>query len=245
MAVQIPADAPSATKPQVAFIRELLKERVVSPQDAERLRRKLDAGQIAKEDARVNVIPWLLRQPVRPGVVPSRINAMPKAEKKRREEPVSIQRPRRDLAEHPLPTHGVFRYENEIYIIVPSRRNVGQFYAKRMVVTPPRLTTSGATVNFDYSNAPGMIWYLYEEHRMPPEAIEELMVQHKVCIYPGCFRVLRAAKSVAAGVGKRHAEKLGIPWGKKSLCATRTPELPVRHSAFPADTLSTRLPSGS
>lgn len=214
MPVQIPADEPKATPRQVALIRELLNERVVSPQDAERLRRKLDAKQIYKEDARTRIIPWLFGRDMRPGVVPSRINAMPKSEKKPQSGPVSIRKPSRDLEKDPLPTSGVFRYENEIYIIVPSKRNQGKFYAKRMVVTPPRLTTSGATVNFDYANAPGMIWYLYEAHRMPPEAIEELMIQHKVCIYPGCFRGLRAAKSVSAGVGKRHAEKLGIPWGK-------------------------------
>lgn len=216
MPVQIPAgDVMAATKPQIAFIRELLNERVVSPQDAERLRRKLEAGQISKEDARTKIIPWLLKRDVRPGVVPSRIRAMPKAEKKPQSGPVSIRKPSRDLEKDPLPTSGVFQYEGVIYVVVPSRRNVGQYYAKKMVTSPPRLTSSGETVNFDYVNAPGMIWYLHESDRMPVEAIQSLIVQHRVCIYPGCYIKLRAAKSVAAGVGKRHAEKLGIPWGKK------------------------------
>lgn len=206
-----------ASKRQVAFIRELASERNLAENARERLLRKLDSELISFSDARDNIIPWLLRQTVKSGVVPSHIQAMPRQAKSESlaAEDQRSQRQRSHRDPSTLPTSGVFRKDGETYVIVPSRRNPGRHYAMRMVETPNRLTPSGEVVNFDYVKDPGAIWQLYEEHRLPAEAVEALVVQHKVCIYPGCNRVLRAAKSVAAGVGKRHAEKLGIPWGGK------------------------------
>lgn len=205
-----------ATPRQIAFMRELADERLIQDIDRERLLNKLDQGRIGFTEARTKVIPWLLRQSVRPGVVPSHIRAMPTGEPAPRrsteERPVNTatKSMRRDPST--LLTSGVFRLNNETYIIVPTRS--GKHVAKRYVETPPRLTSSGETVKFDWVSAPGVIWALYEEHRLPVADIEALMIQHRVCIYPGCYRHLKAAKSVATGAGKRHAERLGIPWGR-------------------------------
>jgi hypothetical protein len=229
-----------ASEAQVAFIARLAEEREFPDEDRERLRKKLVNGEFTKATASTT-IKWLLRRELRPGYVKDRFKAMPKAETHFQnesghwqpkhdtfggphdepscsgypEEPVVTATPRK-VREEPLPTSGVFRKDGEVYIIVASKRNPGRHYAKRMIATPDRLTSSGAVVNFDYVTDQGAIWNLYEVDRMPVAEIEALMVLHSVCIYPGCLRVLRAAKSVSAGVGKRHAEKLGIPWGKKA-----------------------------
>ena len=217
MTVTLPSGV--ASPRQVAFMRQLAEERVLEPEDRTRLLAKLDQNQIGFEKARLEVIPWLLHQPVKPGIVPDRIGAMPRKERTQdiaeaprgpRAATVNMQR---DPAT--LPTQGIYRLNDETYIIVPTR-TPGRHKAKRWVVTPERLTSSGETVNFDWVEAPGVIWALYEEHRLPIADIEAMMVQHRVCIYPGCYRVLKAAKSVRAGVGKRHAERLGIRWGKQA-----------------------------
>lgn len=227
MPIQVGAESDTqyASKRQIAFLFELARERDADEEIRKRLVHYLERHQdsddsyLMTKDRASKWIKWMLKAPVRPGVVPDRIRAMPKAETpEKKSKVVSIQRPKRDLEKDPLPTSGVFQFEGTIYIVVPSKRNPGKFYAKKMIETPPRLTTSGETVTFDYVAAPGMIWFLYESNRLPEQAIRKLMVKHSVCIYPGCYRSLRAAKSVAAGVGKRHAEKLGIPWGRKSLC---------------------------
>lgn len=209
-----------ATLRQDKLIRNLANERVLAPADRDRLIAKLDAGAITKLAARTEVIPWLLKRPH---------NESPEttlAERaKRDDQPITDRasaeayvaqvtrtspRPERDLVADPLPTHGVFRFEEHIYIVVPSRRNHGKHYAMKMVTSPDRLTSSGEVVNFDYVRAPGVIWQLREEHRLPAEAVESLMIEHRVCIYPNCGRTLRAAKSVALGAGKIHARQLGL-----------------------------------
>lgn len=214
MAVQIDM-ARKASKRQIALLLELANERTLPPDAKERLivkcHRHLNDDneyEMPFEEART-AIRWIFSHTeVRPGVVPNRIRAMPQADV--RTQPQPAPRPRRDLVTNPLPTHGVFRLEGEIYIVVPSRRNPGKHYAMKMVKSPNRLTSSGETVNFDYVKAPGVIWLLHEEHRLPPEAVEALMIQHRVCIYPGCGRTLKAAKSVARGAGKVHAQRLGL-----------------------------------
>lgn len=204
-----------ASPRQVAFMRQLADERVLEPEVRQRLLDRLDASSIGFEKARTEVIPWLLRQEVKPGVVPDRIRAMPRQERKRDTAERGPRTATTNMQRDPstLPTQGIFRLNDETYIIVPTR-TPGRHKAKRWVVTPDRLTSSGEKVQFDWVEAPGVIWALYEEHRLPVADIEAMMIEHRVCIYPGCYRVLRAAKSVAAGVGKRHAERLGIPWGK-------------------------------
>lgn len=211
-------DERKATPRMIALLAELANERDI-PEDArERLLEAIkrnddpnDSYRMGFDRARTS-ISWFFRktQP-RPGVVPSRIQAMPKSEA--RNLTPATRAMKRDPAT--LPTEGVFRKGGEIYVIVPTRTE-GRHKAKRLVKSPKRLTSSGETVDFDYVDAPGVIWALYEEDRLPVDEIREMLIQYRVCIYPGCYRTLRAAKSVAAGVGKRHAEKLGIPWGKKA-----------------------------
>jgi len=204
---------------------ELLEERVVPPDAKKRLTDKLNRHQDPEDSYYLpfldagNAIQWLLRQPVRPGVVPNRIRAIPKTPRPQRtseslEEPRPVNQATRDVRRDPatLLTSGVFRLNGETYIIVPTKNN--KHIAKRWVKTPARVTTSGETVHFDWVAAPGVIWALYEEHRLPVADIEAMMIEHSVCIYPGCYRRLRAANSVRAGAGKRHCERLGIPWKK-------------------------------
>lgn len=240
--VSIPAGKPASDK-QISLLFELATERVIPPDAKYRLVNKLakhqdrtDRYQMTMSDAR-EAIGWLFRQSVRPGVVPSHIQAMPTNERKRHTAEIgprpgseanyaraagaqlrqdrNLNSASRAVKRDPetLLTSGVFRLNSEIYIIVPTRS--GKHVAKRLVNTPKRLTSSGEIVEFDYVMAPGVIWALEEEHRLPVADIQSMLIQYKMCIYPGCYRRLRAAKSVAAGVGKRHAERLGIPWGKK------------------------------
>ncbi|HEV2174236.1 MAG TPA: hypothetical protein VGR71_11750 [Nitrospira sp.] len=227
MPVQLPgndADTERKASPrQIALLQELARERDISVADSTRLVTYLarhtdprDTYQMSFDKADRS-IKWFFRATkVRSGVVPSHIQAMPTAEV------VSLRQPdhrestaTRDIRRDPatLPTQGVFRKDGETYVVVPTRS--GKHIAKRLVETPERLTSSGETVKFDWVSAPGVIWALYEEHRLPVSDIEAMMIQHRVCIYPGCLRTLKAAKSVTAGVGKRHAERLGIPWGTK------------------------------
>lgn len=227
-----------ATERMVAFLTRLAQERDISEDARERLTAELNRHDDPNDDHQFpfakakRSIDWLIKQPLRQGFVKDRIKAMPlehrvindprpvTAETSTRKYValVSPDRPQnqasRNMKRDPatLPTSGVFRLDSEIYIIVPTKNK--RHIAKRLIATPPRLTSSGETVKFDYVSAPGIIWALYEEHRLPLEDVRAMIVLHKVCIYPGCYRSLKAAKSVAAGVGKRHAAKLGIPWGK-------------------------------
>lgn len=232
-----------ATPRMVAFLTRLAQERDISEDARERLTAELNRNDDPNDDHEFpfvkakRSIDWLIKQPLRSGYVKDRIKAMPRGDTLehrvvRDERPitdetsarkyiaqVSRERPQnptsRNMQRDPetLLHSGVFRLDGEIYIIVPTKNN--KHIAKRLVETPPRLTSSGETVKFDYVNAPGIIWALYEEHRLPLDDIRAMIVLHRVCIYPGCYRSLKAAKSVAAGVGKRHAAKLGIPWGGK------------------------------
>lgn len=218
-----------ASKRQVAFLFELLSERVVPADAKTRLIDLLNRHQDTEDPYELpfrqarDSIEWLLQQNMKPGIVPDRIGAMPKRELgpsknqefKRRLEARNQTPATRAVQRDPatLLTSGVFRLNDETYIIVPTRS--GKHVAKRWVETPPRLNSHGETVRFDWVHAPGVIWALEEEHRLPVADIEAMLIEHRVCIYPGCGIRLRAANSVAAGAGKRHAERLGIPWKKR------------------------------
>jgi hypothetical protein len=240
--VTLPVDSGErkATERQVSLLRELAEERIMQPQDYERLLSKLNHHDDPQNPYRMTFVEahgsinWFFKTTrPKPGVVPSHIQAMPgyhtnsvaqqerEAREERREQfargtekfhqderPISPAT--RDIRRDPatLLTSGVFRKDNETYIIVPTRG--GKHIAKRYVETPPRLTTGGDTVKFDWVSAPGVIWALYESDRLPVSDIEALMIQHSVCVYPGCFRRLKAAKSVAVGMGKVHAKRLGL-----------------------------------
>lgn len=210
-----PADIRPATKRMIAFLTQLADERDITDADRERLVTRLnDHDAIEKPyiypfDEASQAIRWMLKRPMRPGKVPDRIKAMPREPKPERPQNSASAAMRRDPAT--LLHHGVFRLNDEIYIIVPTKTK-GRHIAMRMVKTPERLTTSGETVKFDYVAAPGVIWALEEKHRLPVDDIEAMLIEHRVCIYPGCFRKLKAANSVRAGAGKRHCERLGIPW---------------------------------
>ena len=227
MTVTINTD-PYATERQIPFLRRLATEREIPSDARERLLGRLatheraverdeEEGRILKNEAR-EFIDWLLKRRLREGYVPDRVAAMPKKavrqrntseERKTNSATVNMRRDPNTLLKH-----GVFSLSNEVYMIVPTR-TPGRFMAKRYVKTPERLTSSGVTVKFDWVDAPGVIWALYEQHRLPVADIEAMLIEHRVCIYPGCYRKLKAANSVRAGAGKRHCERMGIPWKVK------------------------------
>ncbi len=207
--MRIPVDLErKATPRMVAFIAELLRERDISEDARTRANELLVRHEDPDDKYRLpfdqahRSIEWLLKQSVRADVVPSHISAMPSTPKE--SHPLSERDPRT------LPTRGAFRYEDDVYIVVPTRGDPNRHYAMKMVDTPKRLTTSGKVVNFDFVRAPGIIWHLCDEHRLTPEEIKDLMIVHRMCIYPGCYRILKAAKSVERGAGKTHARKLGL-----------------------------------
>lgn len=222
-------EAREATPRMIAFLAELVEEREINPryggeEASARLRRDLKRHANPQDRYRMGFdrakqsIKWMLdptKARLKPGVVPSHIRAMPTKpvtpKPEARNQTPATRAVKRDPAT--LLTSGIFRLNGETFIIVPTKG--GKHIAKRYVETPARLTSSGETVRFDWVSAPGVIWALEEQHRLPVGDIEAMIIEHKVCIYPGCYRVLKAAKSVKAGVGKVHAAKLGIPWGVK------------------------------
>lgn len=94
---------------------------------------------------------------------------------------------------------GVYELKGEIFI-VKSNKEKSRLYAKRLVnIGGKRLTESGATEQFDFEYAPGAIFDIFPENRMPLERAKELMVRYGRCI--NCGRFLKDAKSVERGIG--------------------------------------------
>lgn len=235
----------NASERQIAFLNELARERVAPTEALERLSAALSRGTLSASQADLS-IKWFLRQPVRPGVVPSRIAAMPKREvnlpseddearwtreiqQRERDEDhrVAAFKMNRDRIEAALnppqrtrPSGsvaaqvGVYVKDGEIYVVKVSTRNEGRRYAVRLVVSPPRVTENGEEVDFSYVRAPGMVFALTENDRMPEADMKDFMIKYRKCIR--CGHGLKAAKTIkrseALGVmvGKTCAKKMGL-----------------------------------
>lgn len=101
---------------------------------------------------------------------------------------------------------GVYRRNGEVFIVKPPRertkRDEGRLYAKRMVERPgiERMAEDGTPIyGVDFIYAPGAIFELGPEDRMPFEDAKALTARYARCIVCGAH--LRDRKSVERGIG--------------------------------------------
>jgi hypothetical protein len=90
-------------------------------------------------------------------------------------------------------TPGVYRKDGEVYVVVPNKQNT-RVYAKRLVESPPRLTSNGEEVDFELVYTPGVIWDLTEANRMSLEDARDYIIRYGRCIK--CHARLKAAKTL-------------------------------------------------
>lgn len=224
----------AASERQVAFLYELARERLAPTDAIARLQDALAHGRMTKAKASES-ISWLLRQPVKPGVVPSRIRAFPKREhnfdaeiqereaaeeahrmqfkyhRDRIDEALTPPKPRPN-GDTPAPL-GVYVKDGEIYV-VKSNRTGDRRYAVRLVVSPPRITENGEEVDFSYVRAPGMVYALTEADRMPEADMKDFMLKYRKCIRCGhglkAAKTLKRSEQLGVMVGKTCARKMGL-----------------------------------
>jgi hypothetical protein len=97
---------------------------------------------------------------------------------------------------------GVYETPDGNVYVVKRTQDKQRIYAKRMVeIGGERLTEADTVVKIDFEYAAGAIRDIRPEHRMPLTRAEELqlMVRYGKCIC--CGRHLKAADSVARGIG--------------------------------------------
>lgn len=100
---------------------------------------------------------------------------------------------------HPDLTPGVYEVDNHVYVVKPNRAKTG-LYANRLVeIASERLNANDDLVNIEFVYAPGVIFDIKPEHKMPLERAEALTIRYGRCIV--CNRRLKAGKSVKQGIG--------------------------------------------
>lgn len=93
---------------------------------------------------------------------------------------------------------GIYVLDGNVVKVVKAR-STGNLYAKRLVVSAPRVTADGVEVDADFVYAPGVIARLTPAMKMTVDEARAFAVQHGICA--NCGRKLKAAKSVEAGIG--------------------------------------------
>ncbi len=87
----------------------------------------------------------------------------------------------------------------EIFVVKPNQERT-RVYASRLVETPSdRVTEAGGHVKFEFKYAPGAIYQIRPDYRMPADRARELMIRYGRCIV--CGRHLKVAESVERGIG--------------------------------------------
>lgn len=95
---------------------------------------------------------------------------------------------------------GVYRRDDETYVVKPSRQNPDRVYAMRVVNAPSdRLMESGNVQKIELEYARGVIFTLSDNDRLPAVQVEEISRRYGRCLY--CGRTLRVAQSVQRGIG--------------------------------------------
>ena len=169
-----------ATPDQVRYIRDLAKDRLVPEQHAGRLAQLLSNHEIGvkhlERKLASDTIDWLKKLPLRPVV--------------------------EQAVKEPL-VMGVYQHDGQLYVVKP-RRDKTRLYAMKVVQSAPRMTLNGEVVDFELVFAPGMMSVLDLDERLTMLQAESLLIKFERCIC--CKRSLKAAKSVAAGIGPRCAK---------------------------------------
>lgn len=179
------------TTGQKRFIRDLLHERVVKIEDAERLREKLIAGSMDYDTVQ-KTIAWLKRQPYVSRVA---VDATATDTTSTNVEPAQ------DKFDAQTLEIGIYELAGKIYKIKQTKDKTRK-YAMVLtydVGTAERLTASGTVINAEYTFAKGAIYDLRPEHRITGDRAEQLSIVFSSCIV--CGRHLKAADSVARGIG--------------------------------------------
>jgi hypothetical protein len=112
----------------------------------------------------------------------------------------------RDVRDVPAPrevaaklTPGVYNVDGQVYVVKPNRTKTG-LYAKRLVeIAGERLNANDDLVNIEFVYAPGVIFDIKPEQKMPLEQAKVLTIRYGRCIV--CNRRLKAGKSVEQGIG--------------------------------------------
>ena len=96
-------------------------------------------------------------------------------------------------------TPGVYQTDEGVFIVKPTKDRQ-RVYAKRLVeITGDRLTASGERKRIEFEYAPGAVYRIRPEDRMPAEEAKRLTILYGHCIVCGAF--LKAGKSVERGIG--------------------------------------------
>lgn len=96
-------------------------------------------------------------------------------------------------------TPGVYETQSGIFV-VKFNQSKTRLYAKRLVeIGGTRLTETDEDVHIEFEYAPGAVYNLTPDDRMPLDRAEALTLRYGRCIV--CGRTLKAAKSVRAGIG--------------------------------------------
>jgi hypothetical protein len=197
----------TASKPQIGYIRDLLHQRVVDVAFASRCRERLAAGSLTKGDAS-RTIDYLLRQPKIPANVTQdedrAFDAAVQERERKQEEAAALAKAARDAAAAFDPQTleiGIYEVNDKIYKVKQNRAKTRK-YAEVLDFTVSealRLTKAGSTINAEYVFERGAIFRIRPEHRITGKRAEELSIVFRRCIV--CRRVLKAAASVARGIG--------------------------------------------
>lgn len=89
--------------------------------------------------------------------------------------------------------------DGNVFVVKPNREKT-RLYAKRLIeIDAERATEAGERVKIDFEYAPGAIFGLTPDMKMPLEKAKKLAVRYGRCIV--CNRALKAAKSVEDMIG--------------------------------------------
>lgn len=105
---------------------------------------------------------------------------------------------------------GIYRVGETIYKVKPNRDKTRK-YAERLIYTvgeAKRLTEAGTEIKAEYEFARGAIYRIRPDNRVTGQEAEELSIVFNSCI--ACGRHLKAAESVAAGIGPVCRKKWGL-----------------------------------
>jgi len=172
-----------ATPSQVNYLKDLAKDRLVPEQHAGRLAQLLSNHEVGvkhlERKLASDTIDWLKKLPLRPAA-------------------------KQQPAKQPL-VMGVYQHDGQLFVVKP-RKDKTRLYAMRVVESAPRLTEKGEVVDFELVFAPGMMKALDLSERLTMLQAESLLIRFERCI--NCHRHLKAAKSVAEGIGPVCASKM-------------------------------------
>jgi len=96
-------------------------------------------------------------------------------------------------------TPGVYDVDGKVYVVKPNQKKTA-LYAMRLVeIAGERLNLDDELVKIEFVYAPGVIFNIKPEHKMPLDQAKKLTIRYGRCIV--CGKRLKAGKSVEQGIG--------------------------------------------